>query len=276
MKPELYNCISGELNNMRTLYHKQETELKKYGNYRDRLLLESRRDDYSFYYEKGVDNKRLYLGSDNCSDVRMIKRAHHLDQSLSMIGDDIKMLEDLLSQFSDYDYESVESMLPKAYRSKGFIDDSRVTQRRDVSEWLREKNQFKEEFLRKYPDRYASDLGVQRANGEWMRSRAECMIADCFDLHGIPYVYELPHYCNGKWIRSDFTALSLQDYRTEIIVEHLGLLENEKYRFDFSCKVADYMAAGYRPNIDLFFTFENLDHSFSLVPLQIIIDNWLK
>jgi hypothetical protein len=36
------------------------------------------------------------------------------------------------------------------------------------------------------------------------------------------------------------------------------------------------MKDGYRPNINLFFTFDNLDQTFSQIPVQNILDNWLK
>lgn len=36
------------------------------------------------------------------------------------------------------------------------------------------------------------------------------------------------------------------------------------------------MKDGYRPNINLFFTFDNLDQTFSQILVQNILDNWLN
>ena len=277
MNPDLYNCLSDELNKMRILQTRQEAKLKSLADYSGRTLLESRRGDYPFYYESyGPGRGRRYLGSGKNPEVQKIKTARHLQEVSSALRQNIELLENALEKYSDYDYETIEQLLPKAYRSATADTPAKKHMHRDAAKWLEEKNREKELYLQRYPDRYPSSRKVQRANGEWMRSRAEGMIADQLDLYGIPFVYELPHYCNGKWIKTDFTALSIRDYRTEKMIEHLGLMDSEGYRKEFADKVADYMTEGFMPNIDIFFTFENPDQTVSLVPVQSIIDRWLR
>lgn len=109
-----------------------------------------------------------------------------------------------------------------------------------------------------------------------MRSKSEVIIANLFILNDIPYVYELPHLVNDAWIYSDFTALSLIDFKTEVIVEHEGLMNDSNYQKLFLTKTNSYLAADLIPGKDIFFTFDDLRGGFDPSPIQDIIDTKLK
>lgn len=276
MNIELQSHIKKEINQLESIRKKQLLELEKLSSLCSKVLIASKRGKYHYYYERSDAKGRKYLGSENSETIQRIKRAHFLDASLKTIETNMAVLTNTLERYQPYSEEHISSKLPKVYQSKEY----RVSQGNnelpyEATKWLESSNKKKQEICSKYPDTHADGLKVQRANGEWMRSKSEVMIADLLDFHGIPFVYELPHYCNGKWIRTDFTILSRKDFRSEILLEHLGLISMSNYRSYIGEKIADYMTAGYNPNINLFFTFDNLDQSYSLLPLQNIINNWL-
>lgn len=276
MNIELQSHIKNEINHLESIRRKQLLELEELSSLRSKVLIASKRGDYHFYYERGEDKNRKYVGSENNEFVKRVKTARYLDASLKTIESNLAVLENTLERYQPYSEEHISRKLPKAYRFKeykGSPENNKLPY--DAIKWLKTVNEKKQEICSKYPDPHSDGLRVQRANGEWMRSKSEVMIADLLDFHGIPYIYELPHYCNGKWIRTDFTILSRKDFRSEILLEHLGLINMSNYRSSIGEKIADYMSAGYNPNINLFFTFDNLDQSYSLLPLQNIINNWL-
>ena len=77
-------------------------------------------------------------------------------------------------------------------------------------------------------------------------------------------------------IHTDFTALSLADYKTEILIEHEGLMSSSKYQQQFLFKINAYLDAGIIPGKDIFFTFEGPKGGFDPSPIQDIIDMKLK
>lgn len=281
MNTEMEYYLKTELSYLKTLSNDSHKKLIGLEPYRDKVLLPSKKGSKDYYYvnvpgkEEGTMTRR-YLGGRRNDEVLRIQEAKYLEKGLEVIGKNTELLTALLNGYSDFDRETISKMLPKVYRSVSDTDCSAKSDYPDrAMQWLKENKAKKDEFLLRYPEKHPESFKVQRTDGIWFRSRAEAMIATEFDNCGIPYVYELPHYCNGKWIKSDFTALSTKDYTTEIILEHLGLMDDEHYRHNVSDKIADYMAAGYRPNINLFFTFDNPDQSFSLIPLRNIIETWL-
>lgn len=276
MNIELQSHIKNEINHLESIRSKQLLELEELSSLRSKVLIASKRGDYHFYYERGEDKSRRYLGSENSKLINKIKRAHFLDASLKTLDSNLAVLETALKRYQPYSEEHISQKLPIAYRLKEYKEShGNAKLPYDGIKWLKSVNEKKQEICSKYPDSHSDGLRVQRANGEWMRSKSEVMIADLLDFHGIPFIYELPHYCNGKWIRTDFTILSRKDFQSEILLEHLGLINMSNYRSSIGEKIADYMSAGYNPNINLFFTFDNLDQSYSLLPLQNIINNWL-
>ena len=281
MNTELQNNLKTELKHLQTLSNNKRKRLASLEPYRNKTIFRTKRNTHHYYYvkvPKGSDSSavRRYLGGCNNEEVRRIQEARLLELELEALEKDIKLLLSLSDGYADYDRNTISKLLPKTYRSfENTVGDSESVHPERAKQWLRENKAKKDEFLLRYPEKHPESFKAQRADGIWFRSRAEAMIATEFDSCGIPYVYELPHYCNGKWIKSDFTALSTKDYTTEIILEHLGLMDEERYRHNVSDKIADYMAAGYKPNINLFFTFDNPDQSFSLIPLRNIIETWL-
>lgn len=227
---------------------------------------------YYYKYSSGGGRKK-YLGGELNEEVQRIKSLHHAEKTLEVVSRNKKLILPLAQQYQGVSYDEINDLLPNAYKCNVSTavcgTDSRALK------WKQEKEAFKNDYLRNNPEKYPKSFRYQRRNGQWMRSKSEGSIADILDMNGLTFVYELPHLCNGIWIKSDFTVLSPLDFESEIIIEHAGRMDIENYRNKFIYVLEAYMKEGYRPNIDLFFTFDNLDGTFSQIPVQNIIDNWL-
>ncbi len=260
-----------ELN--KTALEKKKEELKMY----EGMILIPSVKGYGRVYYYTIDPKsgrKVYLGGEGNPDVQNIKALHHINLSMKLMEKDSSLLVPVLKMASDYSPDAVEQMLPKVYRNSAFGVGSEPDMR--AAKWKKEKEAYKASYLEKYPDKYPETLTYQRWTGEWMRSKSEGAIADILDMNNLTWIYELPHKCDGYWLMSDFTVLSPLDYWSEIIIEHAGRMDLESYRNKYIFSLEHYMKEGYRPNINLFFTFDNLDQSFSQIPVQNILDNWLN
>jgi hypothetical protein len=233
--------------------------------------------NYGRVYYYTIDPKsgrRVYLGSEEHPDVQNIKALHHINLSMKLMENDLSLIVPALDKAADHSPDAVDQMLPKVYRNSSLGMGSAPDVR--AAKWKTDKEAFKAAYLEKYPDKYPETLTYQRWTGEWMRSKSEGSIADILDMNGLIWIYELPHKCNGHWLLSDFTVLSPLDCWSEIIIEHAGRMDLESYRNKYIFSLEHYMKEGYRPNINLFFTFDNLDQTFSQMPVQCILDSWLK
>ena len=79
---------------------------------------------------------------------------------------------------------------------------------------------------------------------------------------GVTFIYEMPFNLGGRTVYPDFVLLSEIDYRTEIIIEHQGLMSNEVYRKRFNDKLYNYLCNGYVQGINIFYTFDTINGGF--------------
>jgi len=92
--------------------------------------------------------------------------------------------------------------------------------------------------------------------GDMVRSKSEVMLANLYYEMGIPYRYEAELILkNGKKVYPDFTLLNV-DTRQELYHEHMGLLDDDEYRFHNFRKIDEYRKNGIFSGKNLFITFE--------------------
>ncbi len=93
-------------------------------------------------------------------------------------------------------------------------------------------------------------------NGEMVRSKSEAMLADMYYELGIPYRYECELVLNnGKKKYPDFTLLDVKG-RKIVYHEHMGLMDDEKYRNKNLNKINEYRKSGVFVGKNLILTFE--------------------
>ncbi len=103
-------------------------------------------------------------------------------------------------------------------------------------------------------DENASKIITER--GERVRSKTEKIIADKLYLLGIPYRYEYPLRLKGYGtVYPDFTLLNTKR-RKEILLEHLGMMDDPSYSSKAMSKMDLYTLNNYYPGKDIIYTYE--------------------
>jgi hypothetical protein len=126
-----------------------------------------------------------------------------------------------------------------------------------------------EEIMREFYDNSYPPLDLyenrqfQTTQGEYVRSKAEWMIAEILQSSGVPYQYEAPLTLrNGNTFRPDFRCLNLRK-RKVIYWEHLGMMGDTEYAASVIRKMQIYEENGYFIGDNLIVTEE-----CSLCPLK--------
>lgn len=222
-----------------------------------------------FYAKNGKTRK--YLGREGSDDVVRIKRARYVEKAITILENDLRLLDKLAKGYKFTDFEDINLMIPKTYRPEAYDYYENLP---DVAKkWLEEKEAEKASFGPWYPE----DLIHRVSNGLMVRTKSEMAIAEILLRNGIPFVYELPHVLkNGRIVHTDFTILSIVDYKTEYLLEHEGSMEEQGYRRKHSWRIENYFLSGYVPNVNIFFTFDGVDGSIDGESVQRIIDGWFK
>lgn len=119
---------------------------------------------------------------------------------------------------------------------------------------------------------YGENLQYETSHGEWVRSKAEWMIAERLQKRGIPYQYEYPIYLDGLGtIRPDFRCLNVRT-RKVILWEHQGMMGDPDYANYALRKLHAYEENGFFVAENLIVTEESSE--CPLVPRT--IDRWIQ
>ena len=219
-----------------------------------------------FYSARGKGDKKFrYLGDENNIIVKTIKEQRYLERSLSRIDININSLEQALSKISRTDYDSVNKSLPGIYRDPDV--NSLVWRDPAAIKWKEAAENRKSRYGIYKPE----ELDVETDDGNFVRSKSEGMIYNELLSKGITFVYELPLEIEGKVVFPDFTLLSEIDYKTEIRIEHQGMMMDDYYRNRFFEKVFLYWRNGYIQGVNMFYTFDTAKGGFNKFPIKDII-----
>ena len=248
------NETLNDLRRKQTRLTRQLDSLKAYDGWV--LKKEGKKGNRHIYYDvirKGSD-KKTYLGGEKHEQVLNIKRYRYAKKALKVLDLDIKLLEYLINNYVLPDYNTINCLLPSTYQTdlqiQGLPAAGLPT---EAIEWKR----LLEEEKAKYPPYKPEQLRHPALDGTMMRSKSEVIIANILLLAGIPFVYEVPISINGKKLLPDFRILSLIDLRTEIIIEHQGMVFADEYADKFIRSLKLYLQSDWIPNQNLFFTFDN-------------------
>ena len=245
---------------LKSLEPYKNCKLKKYSHKNGEAYYSMKSEGYKSYN---------YIGKASDLRVRRVQEVHHLEESIRRIDHDIELIDSLVHNYQPYDYLSVDTALPGSYQS---CTSSSFTKYQVIGrKWKEEKLRFKAQFPENYPE-YKTE---RTSDGVWVKSKNEVILYNKLLYEGLFHIYELPlplaDY--GPPLYPDFTILSPIDMKTEIIIEHVGRLDNQQYRDDFARRLGRYIAAGYIPGVNLFFTFNDRNgHIDSLQINKIVAD----
>lgn len=224
-----------------------------------------------YYYSRNINDKdKSYLGVGNTTEINEIKELRFLDKSISLIDKNIDIVGKALSKIQRTDYESVNNMIPDTYRGAelgyGINSSEKARAWKDKAEAIKAASGiFRPEELKVWTD-----------DGKKVRSKSEGMIYNYLLSRGVAFVYELPMRLRGRTAFPDFTILSEIDYKTEVVIEHQGLMDFGDYRNRFADKVHRFIHEGFTPGVDIFFTFDNADGGLDMRPIKDIVRNHIK
>lgn len=88
---------------------------------------------------------------------------------------------------------------------------------------------------------------------------------------GIPYRYEQEIQVDGIYICPDFIVYVETENKVKIL-EHCGMMFDRGYQADYARKVATYIAGGYMPERDVFFTYDDKDGNLDTRLIEKIIE----
>lgn len=250
-------------------YKEQLNKLESYQGYKIKMNI--KRGKIYYYLKKPVSDSYKYIGTGDSSVISRIKEAAHAQAALERIDNNLSLVSSLLEEFCPYDYSSIDQDLPVVYQDPDLYPEQKY--HIIGKKWKDEQLKYQAAFPENYPEK----KNETTSDGTMVKSKNEVIIYDRLLSSGLSLVYELPLVLNdfGPPIYPDFTVLSPIDMKTVIIIEHIGRLDDQKYRDDFIRKLGRYIKAGYQPGVNLFFTFNDLHGHFDQLQItKIIADIW--
>ena len=199
------------------------------------------------YYKWIKGGKTKYIGAGNRELVEKLQLRRYLEKMIAAIDHNERYLRELWENYRPVAPEDVLESLPETYRNRrlpaleGQGLDLRMWEEADYEQttWHREHKVH------------------HTAKGDMVRSKSELIIANMLYERGIPYHYEeVLHMPDGGYLVPDFT-IGVRDTGRLVYLEHCGMLSDEKYRRDYLRKMERYCIAGFRPWVDVYFTFDN-------------------
>lgn len=242
--------------NLKKIYEKKIAELPK-------GLLSVTEKKGKLYYSKRIDDKKIYLGKDS-DEVNQLKARKLLTEATKRMEVNETLMKQFLEEYQDISLDSIESSVSKAYKS----DNGKAFELIHVPNY---KNWGEQEYHRdtKYPER----LVHRTMKGDYVRSKSEVVIANCYYLKNIQYRSEEVTKVGKYFFAPDFKIL-IPSKRKVKIHEHFGMMHNLEYREKALWKMSVYIENGYRPYEDIIFTFDDLDGNIDAKNLDILITNF--
>ena len=267
MITQVKDVLNKSLNDLRDMQSLQEKRLGILTDRADLILREKARSSGRKYYcaRRTGERRAEYLGSSESDAVNEVREARYLKTSLMRIDSNIKEIERLMSNLKGVSYEEINLALPAAYRNPKLSYSASNSGK--AAAW---KNNKLNEKLR-YGVHKPDELKIRTDDGEYVRSKSEGMIYNHLLNKGVTFVYEMPTIIDGSMYLPDFTLLSEIDYKTEILIEHQGMMTNEEYRERFFEKMYRYMRGGYVQGLNVFYTFDTLEGGLDKSPIDDII-----
>lgn len=82
-------------------------------------------------------------------------------------------------------------------------------------------------------------------------------------------------WVGNKLLAPDFRVLVPRQNKIKIH-EHFGRMDDPEYRRKAMWKIEHYIVNGYRPYVDILFTFDDLDGNIDAQALDLLIDNFMR
>ncbi len=195
--------------------------------------------EYSHGKEQGVGR--------NKSKVHKLARRNYAMRLCKSSKHCISALETLYDQLMAKSSPDITTGQLKRYENAG-LDMGKVLYSPSQQAWLNQPYERN--------PAYPEELKFETTNNKLMRTKSELIIANRLEYYGIPYLPEKPLFFDYDLypIYPDFTILKADE--TEIIWEHMGLMDKEEYFIKNCRRIRRYINNGYGLHTNLIITFE--------------------
>lgn len=215
-----------------------------------------------FYQYNTVTGKDKYIPRKNAKLIKELAQGMYVRNATKYAQKEIEALRQCVEILKDSNLiDKAYEELPKILKT---LVDPNAPDDEFVKEWQNQK------FIRNI-DPPGEENKTER--GEYVRSRIELIIANALFRRGIPYHYEKPFEISmfEDDLYPDFTILNKRTGKV-YLWEHMGRMDDEKYRIRNLKKIETYAKKGYLLGKDLIVTFEGGGKSLSTWMIDKIID----
>lgn len=242
---ELKQMMENRIQELKRIIRIKEKALKNVPD--TTIQISNVRSKPQFYFNN--NGKRTYA---NEKDKKLVQKLVQKDYDQRILAKAKKELKDLEKLYQNYDDKSYESVYENLHP---------VRQQLITPIWLPDEEFIKQwEAVQYTPKGFGPNLPEYYTDkGERVRSKSEILIANALKKHKIPYRYEYPIQLDpySPIIHPDFTVLNVRT-RKEYLWEHMGKMDEEKYRNRSLNRILNYEKNGIFPGDKLILTHETL------------------
>ena len=235
------------------------------------LIFQSRGKTNRWYLRKGKDI--VYLPRNQRPLAEKLASKRYLEAKIKDAEEQIGAIEAYLHQYQAEGRKGRHLLMDR---------ETKVLQSRGIRELMKLGEYAPDESLEKwqyeeYEHLVSFEEGkkIRLADGRKVRSKSEALIGNELLRRRIPFRYEAAIEIAGKKYYPDYTIRTSE--MTDVLLwEHLGLMDEGKYRFDAAAKIRDYMVNGYFPGINLILTSETSEKPLDYVTVDQMIQSLVR
>ncbi len=262
----MLNSIKSYYRDLQKMYQTAISRFSQISSFTQyRLKMQQNKYNCHYLCKAPGEEKYTYLGTRSSKTVIRIHEAYYYRSYLEAIRNNLKLIEGFLEKFESVSFQNIMVKLPKAYRNETAFKARSTNSKK--KRWKEEAEAFKasKPIIREH------ELIHPTIDGNLVRSKAEALIYNHLYENGYTFVYELPLEADGKLFYPDFSILSEIDYVTVIRIEHHGAMGDPGYRDHSEEREANYWMAGYLPNRDVYFTYDDNKGVLDIEPIKDIL-----
>ena len=218
------------------------------------LLLE-KRGGRTYCYKKSIEDgqtyTKKYLGTADSEAAKQFVQNRYLREKRRRLITDQKLVEKMMQEYQDYNFEAVMAALPASYKAIAY-EDFNNKRYEEIKAWANADYPVNE---RTFPKSV-----IRTQDGRRVRSKGECLLANILTEMGIPFRYD----CIMTFMDKDGQTKELspdilvQCFNSKlVIIEHAGLFSDRKYAMDFGDKCYWYLQEGYILGKNFFVTSDD-------------------
>jgi len=266
MKYNLGAELEREINETRTILQRIGRDLKRLP--KGKLHVGRVRKKYVQYHVVIVKNGRQvreYVSKENMKIARQLAQQAYEIRAKKVAERRLLILERAMKALKECELMSVYEK--ESNERKALIVPLVPTDEQYIEQWYEEHPGGQNQF--------AKTTAYTTIRGETVRSKSEKMIADAYQMAGVPYVYEpTVLLTNGRRRCPDFAVLNVR-LRKTFYHEHFGMMDDEEYRQNAIVKTREYNKNGFSVGDRMLFTFEGENIPFDQEELEELIRTYL-